>query len=626
MPWLNTHKCKALVFVAFFLYTGFRISGLFAQNCMGAIPAPTPPQYNGLWAGSDKTIVEENESVEFRMLSNAYGTATYTISKDRYADTPLATGQVTLNPGVMETVNFQLDHPGFLRFELTQNYQSTITAVAVKPCAIGRVDSLPPDFDSFWAGLKTQLSTVPINPQLTYRGDKSDGQQTTYKMTLDIIDGRKVQGWISFPNCWLQQPAIIALPSYGTQPITPFTWVAARGAIVVSLSIHDHDPEQTVPGSLAYQPACHYVDRETNYFKWAILGIIRTIDYLETLPEYNGAGVALTGKSQGAGLAVIGAGLDNRVVAVSQSQAALSDHEGLLHGRSSGFPYWVRNYVYCSSATEEEVREAMGYYSVPNFATRYAGPSLNAVGYTDEICPPSTIFSVYNSYLSSQKTMIHGVDKGHNGVNAEYDAAESQFLATQLTMIPASSCPVFIVPLTLISFSGAAKANGNLLEWITENEEMTATFVIEKSTDGRRFQAIGTVPAQGFSVERTHYSFLDEAVKTSAYYRLRMLDQDGTTSFSDIIFLAHQAATDPSIEVYPNPFNSQLTFQSNTLVEAAVEVLLYDNTGRFLEKSIWEGSYSYQLEVPKLPAGVYIYQLRFSNGKSKTGRLICSKL
>ena len=393
---------------------------------------------------------------------------------------------------------------------------------------------------------------------------------------------------------------------------------------MVSISIHDYDPELGVPGHIAYQPPCYWVDKETNYYKWGILGMIRAIDFIYTMPEFNGFNIALSGKSQGAGLAVIGAGLDSRVKVVTQSQPAMSDHAGLLEDQSSGFPYWPRNYQDCSAVTEPVLREEMGYYSVPHFAKSFSGPSLSAVGYIDEICPPSTVFAVYNEF-SGPKTMIHGVDRGHNGVNPEFDAAESTFLSAELNMVHVNSCPPVPLPLDLISFKGYALEEGNNLEWITENEENTAFFEIERSEDGQRFTSIGRVDAQGFSIEASYYSFLDKTAPAKAYYRLRMVDLDEKYTFSDIIFLENENIRNNEVQVFPNPFENQLTFTTDYAWSEAVDIHLFNSFGQLVTTRKWSEGQKFNLSTNTLPSGVYIYKIQSKNGQEVVGRVICSK-
>ncbi|MBU0508797.1 hypothetical protein KKH27_08180 [bacterium] len=88
----------------------------------------------------------------------------------------------------------------------------------------------------------------------------------------------------------------------------------------------------------------------------------------------------------------------------------------------------------------------------------------------------------------------------------------------------------------LISFDAYAVIDHARLEWATGPEDNLRSFVVERSQDGQVFMAIGqVVPTGSFS----HYQFVDSSpldadMERTFYYRLRMVDQDGTARFSPV--------------------------------------------------------------------------------------------
>ena len=84
--------------------------------------------------------------------------------------------------------------------------------------------------------------------------------------------------------------------------------------------------------------------------------------------------------------------------------------------------------------------------------------------------------------------------------------------------------------------NGAEQEIGNMLEWRTASESNSQAFIVEKSTDGTSFQNLGMIEAAGISFEEKVYRFLDiNATSGIAFYRLKQLDKDGTTSYTDVI-------------------------------------------------------------------------------------------
>ncbi len=86
----------------------------------------------------------------------------------------------------------------------------------------------------------------------------------------------------------------------------------------------------------------------------------------------------------------------------------------------------------------------------------------------------------------------------------------------------------------IFSFQAFAIVDHSRLEWATGQETNLRTFIIERSSDGRQFMAIGQLPATG---SFSHYEFLDSSPLDAGrerifYYRLRMVNRDGGVSYS----------------------------------------------------------------------------------------------
>jgi hypothetical protein len=94
-----------------------------------------------------------------------------------------------------------------------------------------------------------------------------------------------------------------------------------------------------------------------------------------------------------------------------------------------------------------------------------------------------------------------------------------------------------VTPVELLSFTGSKVADHITLMWVTALEENSSYFSIEKSDDGINFSEIGTVNAQGNSSNPVTYEFEDRQFNSGSYYRLRMVDKDGSYKYSSVQFL-----------------------------------------------------------------------------------------
>jgi fibronectin-binding autotransporter adhesin len=168
------------------------------------------------------------------------------------------------------------------------------------------------------------------------------------------------------------------------------------------------------------------------------------------------------------------------------------------------------------------------------------------------------------------------------------------------------------LPVELVYFNGKHLSQGSvLLQWQTATELNNEGFHVEKSTDGKRFNAIGFMPGNGTSLETRNYQYKDDHFIADAYYRLKQMDFDGRSSFSNIIFLKSPTENKPSL--YPNPATTELFIeQVPSEPSEALELKLYDGLGRLVYQKQWHDLVDLaRIRVPltSIPAGIYTLSL-----------------
>lgn len=172
-----------------------------------------------------------------------------------------------------------------------------------------------------------------------------------------------------------------------------------------------------------------------------------------------------------------------------------------------------------------------------------------------------------------------------------------------------------VLPLNLVTFTGNYKNEATLLKWETENEANTDYFVVERSALNGNYQSIGKVQAKGSIDAKALYNFTDgEAGSLGAtvlYYRLRIVDKDGKTSYSQIVVI-NIADVVTSLSVYPNPAREEATLSITSDVEQTLSWQLIDNTGRVLlskQAAVRKGNNSITIDVRTFPAGTYFIKV-----------------
>lgn len=115
-------------------------------------------------------------------------------------------------------------------------------------------------------------------------------------------------------------------------------------------------------------------------------------------------------------------------------------------------------------------------------------------------------------------------------------------------------------------FTAILSGNNGLLHWTTESESNNDHFEIERSDDAIRFIVRGMVAGNGNSSTTKHYNYTDPISNNLriVYYRLKMVDKDGSITYSKIIALKLNGAVNEGFTVYPNPFMNDLKIFLNS--------------------------------------------------------------
>ncbi len=367
---------------------------------------------------------EVGELMNFNVLSDYTGTATYTIKLDARSHA-LEEGTIELVAGQTVQIPFSYFEPAFLLCEV-QGAISTIAGAAVSPFELQPMESEPTDFDQFWAQQKNALAAVPISPAISPYSSTS--KSDTYQLSLGNIEGRRVHGFISVPKGNGPFPAFLTMPSYGSGGghVFPREFDAEiLNSIIVVLSIHNAPADQGDPN--AYKPD-DYTDQYKNYYRYGLLGGVQAINYLFTRPDFDKQNLGVMGISQGGGLSISMAGLDDRIKLLVASVPALCHHAGFHYDRTSGHPHYLfssRNTYSFDPSHEQNALKATRYFDAVYFAKRFKGPSILFVSYEDDVCPPSSVMTAANQ-LTNRKIIFNRRESGHS--NPDYWDKRFEFI------------------------------------------------------------------------------------------------------------------------------------------------------------------------------------------------------
>jgi hypothetical protein len=174
--------------------------------------------------------------------------------------------------------------------------------------------------------------------------------------------------------------------------------------------------------------------------------------------------------------------------------------------------------------------------------------------------------------------------------------------------------PLASLPLQLTAFNGRINNSDALLNWQSEEEKDSRSFIIERSIDGRTYNAAGTVAAINESGAH-QYSFIDKNVdKLGAsviYYRLKLVDIDGRSTYSRVLMLpVNQSAN--SVICYPNPVTNETNLNITLDKGESVQARIIDNLGRVIKVQHWTlgaGTTAIPVNMSRLVKGMYYLEI-----------------
>lgn len=347
-----------------------------------------------------------------------------------------ARGSVVLKRGRAVIPVGTMKQPGFrdcrLKVSLDGQLYKHHIKLGFSPERIEPYTQMPADFRDFWSRNKAELAKVPLKYTRTRAEEYCTDRVDCYLVKLSVNQrGQAIYGYLFYPkgaqpgSC----PVVLCPPGAGVKTIKDplrHKYYAEQGCIRFEIEIHGLNPTLSDAEfkeiSNAFNSGANgYLNngldsRDHFYMKRVYLACVRCIDLLTSLPEWDGRNVIVQGGSQGGALALVTAGLDERVTACVANHPALSDMAGFRARRADGYPHYSRT----PGMDTPERLETMAYYDVVNFARLVKAPVYMTWGYNDDVCPPTTSYAVYNVLTSPKEALLTPINEHWTSEATEY--------------------------------------------------------------------------------------------------------------------------------------------------------------------------------------------------------------
>lgn len=180
------------------------------------------------------------------------------------------------------------------------------------------------------------------------------------------------------------------------------------------------------------------------------------------------------------------------------------------------------------------------------------------------------------------------------------------------------------LPVVLGQLTGKREGSTNTLFWTTLSEKNVKGFAIEKSLDGREFSQVAFVEGRGESTSRQDYRWSETSWNEQSYFRLKMVDVDGSFEYTPSIRVGGKAASE--YRLFPNPAKDQVhlmllgTAAASERIQAALYAadgtLVSESSGTMAELNTWLNG-----KLGDIGKGIYLIRLQ-REGESQVLKLI----
>lgn len=283
-----------------------------------------------------------------------------------------------------------------------------------------------PDFDAFWERTLAENARTPLNAEWQLLDYPVVGAHV-YDVRYDGWRGARIAAWYIIPEGKGPYPALVHYHGYSGSKaeVAPYLVWALQGYAVLAVDVRGQSGESTDPGPYSSGHVRGWMtqgilDPEEYYYRGVYMDCVRALDVVSSRPEVDAERLGVMGVSQGGGLTLAVAALDQR------PKVAIPEVPYLCHFQRAvevaiRHPYLeIAEYLMKYPDREEQVWGTLSYFDNLNLARRIQCPVLMDVGLQDDICPPSSVYAVYNKIRAPKEMKVYRFHN-HAAVEAHWE-------------------------------------------------------------------------------------------------------------------------------------------------------------------------------------------------------------
>ncbi|MEA2536926.1 MAG: cephalosporin-C deacetylase [Chloroflexota bacterium] len=284
----------------------------------------------------------------------------------------------------------------------------------------------PADFDAFWRDTLAESRRSTFPP----RFDPFDAGLVTvdaFDVTFPGFDGDPIKAWLLLPVARDGRiPCVVEYLGYGRGRGHPVEWLAWASMGYAHLVVDTRGQGgQWSPGDTSDPHAAGgpqhpgfltrgIDDPKDYYYRRLIADAVLAVEAIVDHPAIDRRRIAVSGASQGGGLALAVAGLSPDAAVLLADVPFLSDIRRAIQITDADPYAELVGYLRIRRTAADSVFQTLDYVDGLNFAARASASALFSVGLMDLICPPSTVFAAFNHYAGEKRISVWPYN-GHEG-------------------------------------------------------------------------------------------------------------------------------------------------------------------------------------------------------------------
>jgi cephalosporin-C deacetylase len=273
------------------------------------------------------------------------------------------------------------------------------------------------DFESFWDSTVAAAMKQPLNAELIPFNPPASGVES-YALRFDGFENGRIGGWYLRPKAGGKFPGLAVYHGYGGRGPRPLDllYIASQGVCVLSMDVRgqpgqSQDATVVEEGHVGGWMTKGIRDPKRYFYRYVYADAVRALEVLARREEVDEYRLAITGGSQGGAITLAVSALSERPILSMPDIPFLCDFRRAIDITPAA-PYTeIATFLKMYPELYSRVIRTLSYFDNMNFAPWIKCRTSISNCLCDDICPPSTIFAVYNHLTAPKDIEIYPYHK-----------------------------------------------------------------------------------------------------------------------------------------------------------------------------------------------------------------------